>query len=80
MFAIYLIAVHSMADEVHDMFQEARRLLLARYHHATQQALINAVFMRATELSVLQAYLLYLVRRHDRLIVHSVQLQLAETS
>ncbi|KAL4759681.1 fungal specific transcription factor domain-containing protein [Aspergillus foveolatus] len=61
MFAIYLIAVQSMAgDEVHDMFQEAKPRLLARYHHATQQALINAAFMRATELSVLQAYLLYL--------------------
>ncbi|KAL4745238.1 fungal-specific transcription factor domain-containing protein [Aspergillus terricola var. indicus] len=61
MFAIYLIAVHSMADnEVHNMFQETKPRLLARYHHATQQALINAAFMRATELSVLQAYLLYL--------------------
>ncbi|KAL4746849.1 hypothetical protein BDW72DRAFT_197320 [Aspergillus terricola var. indicus] len=60
MFAIYLIAVHSMADdEVHDMFQEAKLRLLARYHHTIQQALINAAFMRATELSVLQAYLLY---------------------
>jgi hypothetical protein len=54
------------------MFQEAKPRLLARYHHATQQALFNAAFMRATELSVIQAYLLYLVFRDDRLIFHSV--------
>lgn len=63
MFAMYLIAVHSMTDnEVQDMFHgESKPRLLARYRHATQQALINAAFMRTTELTVLQAYLLYLV-------------------
>lgn len=62
MFSIYLIAVHSMTDgETQSTFSEDKAVLLARYHEATQQALINASFMRSNELMVLQAYLLYLV-------------------
>ncbi|OJJ48190.1 hypothetical protein ASPZODRAFT_130139 [Penicilliopsis zonata CBS 506.65] len=61
MLAIYLISVHAMADqEVQEMFHEPKPRLLARYHRATQQALVNAAFMRSQELMVLQAYLLYL--------------------
>jgi hypothetical protein len=62
MFSIYLIAVNSMPEaEVHSTFGEDKNVLLSKYHGATQQALINAGFMRSTELVVLQAYLLYLV-------------------
>lgn len=62
MFSIYFIAVTSMTDEeVQDTFKEDRNRLLSKYHHGTQQALINAGFMRSPELVVLQAYVLYLV-------------------
>jgi len=62
MFAIYLISVHSMSDEeTRRTLGEEKRSLLARYHQAIQQALINVGFMKSNELVVLQAYLLYLV-------------------
>lgn len=61
-FAIYFAAITSMTEEdVHSMLDEDRAILLGRYHNATQQALVNAGFMRAPELVVLQAYFLYLV-------------------
>lgn len=73
MFAIYLIAVSSMTeDEVHSTLGDSKFALLARYHKATQQALINAGFMRTTELIVLQAYLLYLVSPSAFLLDHRV--------
>ncbi len=65
MFAIYFTAVSSMTDsEVQSTFGEDRHVLLGKYHSATQQALVNAGFMRSTELMVLQALLLYLVQPH----------------
>lgn len=63
MFSIYFIAVVSMTEgEVRDTFQEDKNRLLSKYHHGTQQALINAGFMRSPDLVVLQAYVMYLVR------------------
>ena len=62
MFAIYFSATTSMSeDEVHATFAEDKSVLLAKYHNATQQALVNAGFMRSQELVVLQALVLYLV-------------------
>ncbi|KAL1840147.1 hypothetical protein VTJ49DRAFT_763 [Mycothermus thermophilus] len=62
MFAIYFIAITSLNEkEVHTMFGEDRAILLGKYHNATQQALVNASFMRSNELAVLQAYFLYLL-------------------
>ncbi|RMZ40899.1 hypothetical protein CA14_001026 [Aspergillus flavus] len=61
MFGIYLVAVLSLTDEeVEATFDEGKAVLLSRYHQGTQQALINAGFMRSNELMVLQAYFLYL--------------------
>ncbi|KJK64293.1 specific transcription factor domain protein [Aspergillus parasiticus SU-1] len=61
MFGIYLVAVTSLTDEeVEATFDEGKAVLLSRYHQGTQQALINAGFMRSNELMVLQAYFLYL--------------------
>ncbi|GMF70128.1 unnamed protein product [Aspergillus oryzae] len=61
MFGIYLVAVLSLTDEeVEATFNEGKAVLLSRYHQGTQQALINAGFMRSNELMVLQAYFLYL--------------------
>ena len=63
MFAIYFMAVTAMREaDVITILNEQRSTLLARYYAATQQALINAGFMRNPDLTVLQAYLLYLVR------------------
>lgn len=62
MFGIYFIAVTSMREEdVQSMFGEDRNILLAKYHAAAQQALVNAGFMRSNEIMVLQGYTLYLV-------------------
>lgn len=62
MFAIYFAAVTSMtAEEVQTEFGEDRTILLAKYHSATQQALVNAGFMRSNEIMTLQAFTLYLV-------------------
>ncbi|CRG91711.1 Protein TANC2 [Talaromyces islandicus] len=60
-FAIYFISVHSMPDEeAEKTLGDNKKGLLAKYHQATQQALINAGFMKSNEIVVLQAYLLYL--------------------
>ncbi|KAJ2970445.1 hypothetical protein NUW58_g9696 [Xylaria curta] len=60
MFAIYLMAITSLADEeVEQTFHESRSNLLMKYHHGAQQALFNVGFMRMPDLTVLQAYLLY---------------------
>lgn len=62
MFSIYLIAITSMAEEeVHLTFKLSKKALLGQYHEASQHALINAGFMRSSDLMTLQAYLLYLV-------------------
>ncbi|KAI1876933.1 uncharacterized protein JN550_001005 [Neoarthrinium moseri] len=62
MFSIYFMAVTSMKDDdVRLLFNEERPLLLQRYYVACQQALINAGFMRNPDLTLLQAFLLYLL-------------------
>lgn len=62
LFSIYFMAVVSMTDEeALDMFKEEKQRLMSRYHRGTQQALINAGFMKSAELVVLQAFLMYLV-------------------
>lgn len=65
MFSIYIMAVLTMEDvECRKMFGgESKPELLARFHKAGQQALINAGFMRTTDMMVLQAYILFLVSR-----------------
>lgn len=62
MFAIYFAAITSMTDEeVQSTFGDDKAVLLGKYHQATQQALVNAGFMRTTDLMVLQALFLYLL-------------------
>ncbi|PYH37235.1 fungal specific transcription factor domain-containing protein [Aspergillus neoniger CBS 115656] len=61
MFGIYSMSVLSLADEeAQNMFDESKAVLLSKYHRSMQQALVNAEYMRSSELMVLQAYLLYL--------------------
>ena len=62
LFAIYHFAVFSMTDEhcMH-LLNESRDALLQRYQFAAKQALVNANFLKLTEVSVLQAFTLYLM-------------------
>jgi hypothetical protein len=69
MFAIYFMAITSIEDdEVLATFNELKPDLLRRYYTACQYALVNAGFMRNPDLTLLQAYLLYLVSAWPRLI------------
>lgn len=70
MFAMYFLSVTSMPnEEVEAAFRDSKKALLARYHAASQQALINAHFMSTSELTTLQAFLLYLVSLNLRSIL-----------
>lgn len=62
MFGVYLMALTSMEDrDVENMFHEPKQHLLTRYLSATQQALVNASFMKIDDAVTLQAFVLYLV-------------------
>lgn len=62
MFAIYLSSANSMNEQdCQKMMGESKAALLAKFSSATQQALINADFLKSTNLVVLQALTLYLV-------------------
>lgn len=62
MFGIYAAAILSMTDEeCFPIFGEEREALATRYRNGCQQALINARFLRTSDLQVLAAFLLYLV-------------------
>ena len=62
LFAIYHFAVFSMTEEeCTKEFRELRTTLMRRYHFATRQALVNASFLKTTEISILQALVLFLL-------------------
>lgn len=62
MFSIYATAVTSLSDsECESMMGESRSTLLARYSAGTQQALVKASFLKSSDLTVLQAFVLFLV-------------------
>ncbi|KAI0395125.1 fungal-specific transcription factor domain-containing protein [Xylariaceae sp. FL0594] len=62
MFSIYLMAITSLSEqEVEQTFGDSRSHLLAKYQHGAQQALFNSSLLREPDLTVLQAYLLYLL-------------------
>ena len=66
MFAIYTSAVFSLDDDEAEMkLGESKKVLLARYRHATRSALARAKFMATSELPVLQAFMLYLLSMRD---------------
>lgn len=67
LFAVYHFAVVSMKEEqCLSIMKEPQGVVQARYRHATCQALVNASFLKTSELHVLQAYVLFLlsVRTH----------------
>ncbi|KAK4550291.1 hypothetical protein LTR36_003258 [Oleoguttula mirabilis] len=62
LFAVYHFAVFPLTDEewaVH--LGQPRTTMLQRYHFATRQALVNAAFLKSTEMSVTQALVLFLL-------------------
>lgn len=62
MFAIYHFAVFSMTeDECVEKLGQSKALLMQNYHLATRKALANASFLKTTEISVLQALVLFLI-------------------
>lgn len=67
LFAIYHFAIVSLSDEYCQLtFGQPRNALRVRYHNALRQALINASFLRTTQVSVLQSFILYLLStRHQ---------------
>lgn len=62
LFAIYHFAVYTMTDDnCLREFGQSRNVLLPRYEHAQRQALVNASWLKTTEMPVLQALLLLLI-------------------
>ncbi|PGH02622.1 hypothetical protein GX51_04505 [Blastomyces parvus] len=62
MFAIYACSVTSMTDhDCQSQLSETKSVLLTRYRFATKQALINVGFMKSSDLTVVDAFVLYLI-------------------
>lgn len=62
LFAIYHFAIFSITEEeCAKIFGQSRATLMQRYHFATRQALVNASFLKTTEMSILQALVLFLL-------------------
>ena len=61
--------VSSTEQDCRDTFKESKSILLERYHHATQQALLNAGLLRTADPIVLQAYVLYLVKGFHEAVI-----------
>lgn len=62
LFSIYLCAVASMDEETsRQVLGASRSDLMARFSRAAEQALINAEFLRSTNVLILRALTLYLV-------------------
>lgn len=62
LFAIYHFAVFSMTEEdCVNSLGHSRTTLMRRYHFAIRQALVNASFLKTTETSIMQAFVLFLL-------------------
>ncbi|KXT09472.1 hypothetical protein AC579_8675 [Pseudocercospora musae] len=62
LFAIYHFAVVAASDEeCIASFRESRAALRQRYNFAARQALVNAAFLKTTEMSIMQAFTLFLI-------------------
>lgn len=62
LFAIYHFAVYSMDEEdCLRQFGQSRSVLLSKYGHAVRQALVNASWLKTTEMPIMQAYMLFLI-------------------
>lgn len=64
LFAIYHFAVFSLTEEEctrHLTAPQTKTVLLRKYNFAARQSLVNASFLKTTDISVLQALTLYLI-------------------
>ncbi|KAK0330447.1 hypothetical protein LTR94_032804, partial [Friedmanniomyces endolithicus] len=62
LFAIYHFAVYAMTEtECLEQLGQSKATSLQGYHFATKQALVNASFLKNTELPILQALVLLLI-------------------
>ncbi|KAJ5380828.1 uncharacterized protein N7496_003256 [Penicillium cataractarum] len=62
LFSIYHCAVFSISEEeCMKVFKQDRSTIMKRFHAAARQALVNASFLKTTEIVVLQALYLYLL-------------------
>lgn len=62
LFAIYHTAIVSLTnEECSTQFGQSRSTLMEWYYFATRQALVNASFVKTTQMSVLQAFFLFLL-------------------
>ena len=62
LFAIYHAATFSMTEEqCANQLGSTRLVLMERYHFAARQALVNASFLKTTEMAVLQGFFLLLL-------------------
>jgi len=73
LFGIYAMAVTSITDsECNTMFGEEKTVLLARYQSGSRQALCRAGLLRSSDMTILQAFVLYLVslfREYRHLVI-----------
>lgn len=67
LFAVYHFAVFTLTEEKCErLFGRSRDALMQRFHFATRQALVNASFLTTTDISVVQALILFLLAcRHQ---------------
>lgn len=72
LFAIYHFAVYSMTDgECLCQFGKSRAVLLPKFSYAVRQALVNASWLKTTDMPVLQAYMLFLIGGRGYLDPHT---------
>lgn len=73
MFSIYFLAVIALNNaDCQSMFGETRQALVAKYCNGTQQALINAKFLKSLNISTLHAFVNYLHGVRKSLDNHSI--------
>ncbi|KAK7749680.1 hypothetical protein SLS53_000259 [Cytospora paraplurivora] len=72
LFSIYHFAIFSLDNaECQLNFGQPRSALLEKYEYATRQALVNASWLKTTDLSVLQACVLFLIAMRGRVDPHT---------
>lgn len=72
LFSIYHFAVFSMDEEdCIRHFGQSRSVLLPKYAHALRQALVNASWLKTTEMPVMQAYMLFLISGRSYIDPHT---------
>jgi hypothetical protein len=75
MFGIYCMSITAFNDtDCMATFGEEKDILLARYHAGGRQALLNAGFLRTSDMTILQALVLYLVRNLRIICIHKTNL------